>query len=62
MPGSVVTVNSFENTDTLKVSIGKNGCVDVMGKQTTLVWNKKVPNTEIDKFRKIIEKKYNRHF
>ncbi|GFR28115.1 acetoacetyl-CoA synthetase [Trichonephila clavata] len=62
MPGSVVTVNSFENTDTLKVSIGKNGCVDVMGKQTTLVWNKKVPSTEIDKFRKIIEKKYNRHF
>ncbi|GFX48463.1 hypothetical protein TNCV_4614581 [Trichonephila clavipes] len=33
-----------------------------MGKQTTLVWNKKIPSTEIDKFRKIIEQKYNRHF
>ncbi|GIY39596.1 acetoacetyl-CoA synthetase [Caerostris darwini] len=65
MPGSVVSVNTYTNgssNDTLKVNLGKNGFVDAMGKQTCLVWNKKVPNTEIDKFRKIIEEKYNRHF
>ncbi|XP_035208685.1 acetoacetyl-CoA synthetase-like isoform X2 [Stegodyphus dumicola] len=27
-----------------------------------LVWNKKVPNAELDKFKKIIEKKHNLHF
>ncbi|GIX78909.1 acetoacetyl-CoA synthetase [Caerostris extrusa] len=65
MPGSVVSVNTYtngSNNDALKVNLGKNGFVDAMGKQTCLVWNKKVPNTEIDKFRKIIEEKYNRHF
>lgn len=27
-----------------------------------LTWNKKVPNTQIEKFRKIIEDKYNLQF
>ncbi|KFM70539.1 Acetoacetyl-CoA synthetase, partial [Stegodyphus mimosarum] len=33
-----------------------------MKARPTLVWNKKVPNTEMEKFRRLMEAKYNRRF
>ncbi|XP_035208688.1 acetoacetyl-CoA synthetase-like isoform X2 [Stegodyphus dumicola] len=32
------------------------------GSRSTLLWNKKVPNSELEKFKKVVEKKYDLHF
>ncbi|GBL90963.1 hypothetical protein AVEN_54848-1 [Araneus ventricosus] len=44
------------------VSLNKNGFVDILESNPIVVWNKKVPDTELDKFKKIVEKKYGQHF
>ncbi|GBN72853.1 Acetoacetyl-CoA synthetase [Araneus ventricosus] len=44
------------------VRYSRNGFVDKLESNPTVVWNKKVPNTELEKFKKIVEKKYGQHF
>ncbi|GBN74224.1 Acetoacetyl-CoA synthetase [Araneus ventricosus] len=44
------------------VSLNKNGFVDILESNPIVVWDKKVPDTELDKFKKIVEKKYGQHF
>ncbi|GBN03933.1 hypothetical protein AVEN_35325-1, partial [Araneus ventricosus] len=39
-------------------SRGKKGLVDVIASDTRCTWNRKVENTEMDKFRAVINKKY----
>nr|AII97762.1 BLTX382 [Nephila pilipes] len=40
------------------VKITKNGFVDALESSPIVVWDKKVPNTELDKFKKNVENKY----
>ncbi|XP_035213933.1 acetoacetyl-CoA synthetase-like isoform X1 [Stegodyphus dumicola] len=40
----------------------KTSAGSVSGWRPPLVWDKKVPNTEVDKFRKVVERKRNLHF
>ncbi|KFM77732.1 Acetoacetyl-CoA synthetase, partial [Stegodyphus mimosarum] len=49
----------------LRYTIGtasKRSSENGTGWNPPVVWNKKVPNTEVDKFKKVIEEKYNLHF
>ncbi|GIY39599.1 acetoacetyl-CoA synthetase [Caerostris darwini] len=40
----------------------KNGFVDILENNPIVVWDKKVPNTELEKFKNIVEKKYGKNF
>lgn len=40
----------------------KNGFVNSFILEPTIIWDKKVPNTELDKFKKVIEEKYQKQF
>ncbi|KAF8781726.1 Acetoacetyl-CoA synthetase like protein [Argiope bruennichi] len=40
----------------------QNGFVDKLESNPTIVWNQKVSNTELEKFKEIVEKKYGQHF
>ncbi|GFU54024.1 acetoacetyl-CoA synthetase [Nephila pilipes] len=44
------------------VKITKNGFVDALESSPIVVWDKKVPNTELDKFKKNVENKYGKKF
>ncbi|KAG8195206.1 hypothetical protein JTE90_027949 [Oedothorax gibbosus] len=59
-----VSYNNFENENNvaLKMSYGKNGLVEAMETQSTLLWNKKIKNTNMEKFARKVEEKYNQHF
>nr|XP_042895674.1 acetoacetyl-CoA synthetase [Parasteatoda tepidariorum] len=65
MPGSTLSENIYENgenNNSLKVSSGKNGLIETLVSKPIVIWNKKVPDTEMDKFKRVIEEKYNQHF
>ncbi|GFQ81635.1 hypothetical protein TNCT_664531 [Trichonephila clavata] len=46
------------HTNGVTESRGKKSLVDIIASDTRCVWNKKVENTEMDKFRGVINKKY----
>ncbi|GFY42993.1 acetoacetyl-CoA synthetase, partial [Trichonephila inaurata madagascariensis] len=44
------------------VKISKNGFVDILESNPIKVWDRKVPNTELDRFKSVVEKKYGKQF
>ncbi|GBL80748.1 hypothetical protein AVEN_141869-1, partial [Araneus ventricosus] len=49
----------METNDTAELNGNING--DILERPTILIWDKKIPDTELEKFQKYISKKYNQH-
>ncbi|KFM66893.1 Acetoacetyl-CoA synthetase, partial [Stegodyphus mimosarum] len=50
------------NLGDIKEKKTKRSLVNGLGIRPPLVWNKKIPNTELDKFKKVVEEKFKLHF